>query len=139
MRLAVLGVGRGDRPPAGLEIQIDPTHPRHFAAALRREQTNLEQRRQRGADGAERITPFASWIVPIVDRGLGIACALARSLQCDGGIGAELQPFLFPLEPIANAELNDPARQDARSVRAAVCRRNPARAPPASARGGVDR
>ena len=61
-----------------------------------------------------RRMPFASWIAPFVDRRLRIACAFAGLLKRNGGIRTELEPFLFALKPIANAELNDPAREDAR-------------------------
>ena len=55
VRFAVLGVGRGNGPPAGDQIHVGPLHPHELAATLARKQPHLQQGREGRAHRTQRI------------------------------------------------------------------------------------
>ena len=82
MRFAVLRVLCRDRPPTAVEVEVGPSHVDHFAATLRREQSDLLDSSQRLTERTERIA---------VRVRLG-ALAPRRLLLFSGGEPSEQRP-----------------------------------------------
>src|SRR6185503_12744753 len=74
MRLAVLAIGCGNRPPARDEVHVRPAHSDHFYAPLRRQELDSSCSRQWRADGAVWVSggreaeARASWCGPRFSR-----------------------------------------------------------------------